>query len=450
MQHLGREAKAAAGAAIRAACEAKGWGPSRMARELGIAEGRGPQGLGRQAVRRWMTGGQAPVYWRPWIEKLLHLNLAPYLDAPGPATVVEDCAGEATADVCAAPPGAPPDLGDATNRRDALKTAALAAAATAADITSPTAALAYTRRLESTAIGSGTLDHLEGQLERLTARYAATPAREAWRIAGGVRAEVAQLMEGRHTLVQGRELARLAGMLSVVLGWLAHDMGAATAAEAWCRDGYAHGLQAEVPEVCAWADDARATICLYDDRPGQALAAAERGAAHAPAGSRAAARLAGQLSRTSAAAGRPDAFAAAHRTALRHVEQLPAHGAGLFGADAVRLRSFDASSYLALDQPGRALKAAEDAICQYRSVPYHQQSPTRMAIAQLDAAEAHAALGQIDAALALGKDALGCQRMVAAITSRTARLLHRLHPHRHRHPQIQEFARTTATLLPAP
>ncbi|WP_405677392.1 hypothetical protein OG292_23020 [Streptomyces sp. NBC_01511] len=38
-------------AAIQQACQQRGWGPSKLAREVGIAEGRGPHGVDPGGVR---------------------------------------------------------------------------------------------------------------------------------------------------------------------------------------------------------------------------------------------------------------------------------------------------------------------------------------------------------------------------------------------------------------
>lgn len=351
-----------------------------------------------------------------------------------------------------APSAALTEAGDDTNRRNALKALGVAtatAATAAADLAHPRAAMGYTLDLERTDLGPSTLEHLQVQLTQLGSSYASNPPAATWATAATAREHTARLLAGRHTLEEGRELARVAGMFSVVLAWLAHDMGATALAESWCVDAYAHGRQSEVPEVCAWADDARTTIALYDDRPTEALGAAMRGLAAAPTGTAAAARLSAQVSRATAKAGRADAFDDAHRIARRHAEHLPAHGAGLFGADAVRLASYDASSHLWLGAPRQALDAAEQAIAQYRAVPYGKQAPTRMAIAQIDLAAARAELGELDGALDAGRQALACRRLVGSIVARSTDLGRALQHIDGRAPEVRAFTAEVRAARPA-
>ncbi|WP_256177903.1 helix-turn-helix domain-containing protein [Kitasatospora aureofaciens] len=59
---------------IRAAREALNWNRPRLARELGIAEGRGPKGLGQDSVYRWETARRTPDYWMPWLVQVLKLD----------------------------------------------------------------------------------------------------------------------------------------------------------------------------------------------------------------------------------------------------------------------------------------------------------------------------------------------------------------------------------------
>ncbi|MEU8139492.1 tetratricopeptide repeat protein [Streptodolium elevatio] len=59
---------------IRRAREARKWSQARLARELGLVEGRGPDVLTRQDVSRWERGGRQPEYWMPWLVEILRLE----------------------------------------------------------------------------------------------------------------------------------------------------------------------------------------------------------------------------------------------------------------------------------------------------------------------------------------------------------------------------------------
>jgi hypothetical protein len=82
------------------------------------------------------------------------------------------------------------------------------------------------------------------------------------------RRQVEDLIAGRHTLREGRELYRHAGWLSVILAWLSHDLGDPVTAQVHCLDAWEHGWQAEDYEICAWVMDARNTIAMYSNQPG--------------------------------------------------------------------------------------------------------------------------------------------------------------------------------------
>jgi len=305
-------------------------------------------------------------------------------------------------------------------------------------------ALTWSRELERTDVGPGTLEHLEAAVDQVCGRYGELPAAEALPVARHYRRQVARLLGGRHTLREGRALARAGGLLSVALAWLAHDLGDTAAAEAYCLDARLHGEHAELPEVCAWAEDCRATIALYDERPQDALQAALRGRSRAPGGTAAEIRLTAQVARASARAGRLDGFELAMTEARAAQRRLPAHAAGLFSADAARIDSFEASGARMLGRPDRAARAATAALEHYRAAAPgpdgRHRSPTRLAIALLDLAGAHAACGDLDAALASGEEALSGGRPAEAIRVRGRQLASALLARDPRSPQVRAFA----------
>lgn len=323
-----------------------------------------------------------------------------------------------------------PETGDeATNRRDMLKTLGFGAVSSLSGsrlVPNAAEAMGFTADLERTDVGPGVLEHLNTQIDELAANYAAAPALRTWPTVWALRHHTAMLLNGKATLAQRRELAQVGGMLSIILAWLAHDLGEPIAAHAYCIDARAHGQAAEAPELCAWADDTAATIALYSNRPAQALAAAQRGLSVAPQGTAARVRLASQVARAFARLGAESRFVAAHAVAHEASNALPAHASGLFSADAVRVISYDASSWLWLDQPERARRAAAEAVAEYGAAPYGVLSPTRMAIAHLDLAAACTALGEIEGAVDHGHQALNCGRIADAVVTRAEGLAHDL------------------------
>ncbi|UWM47703.1 hypothetical protein N0X72_01075 [Streptomyces carpaticus] len=361
-------------------------------------------------------------------------------------------AGPENATPAAPPPAmagaAPHEEGDPTDRRSAL---ALLGGAVLIPLVNPDTARAddvraYTVGLTSGGVDPARIEDLELAVHRLGAAYPNHAPRDLWSVAASQRQAAASLLEQRPTPRQGRELAHQAGMLSVVLAWIAHDLGRKDLVAVLCEDAWQHGEQAGSPEVCAWSEDVRCTDALYDQRPWDALAAANRGVAIAPGKSKAAIRLSAQLARAYAYVGNKSAFLAAAAEADRFREHIPPHGAGLFAVDAVRLISYNASSYGRLGDHNRAALAAAEAIGQYEAVPSALQAPTRLAIAQLDLAFAHAELGNVDGAIEVAQYALTSSRLVQSIRGRAHRLGRTLALNHPELPQARSFSEETRAL----
>ncbi|MFD5317541.1 transcriptional regulator [Streptomyces sp. NPDC127098] len=317
---------------------------------------------------------------------------------------------------------APPEAGDPTNRRSLVALLGGTALSALASTDSVEGIRAYTRRAAATDVSNRCIEELELAVHQLGATYPAHYPSELWSITGRHRERAAQLLESRHTLSQGRQLAHQAGMLSVVLAWLAHDLGRRDLVGPLCDDAWEHGRQADSPEVCAWAEDVRCTDALYSGRPLDALTAATRGLTVAPRNGNAVVRLSAQLARAQARLGNREDFVEAARRAHGYRDHIPLHGAGLWSVDAVRIYSYDASSYGWLGEHHRAREAAERAIELYEAVPEPNKAPTRLAIARLDLALSQAALGDPEAALAVAHQALDGDRIVQSIHDRARQL----------------------------
>ncbi|WP_059013527.1 hypothetical protein [Streptomyces specialis] len=347
----------------------------------------------------------------------------------------------------APPRAAPSETGDPTNRRSALALLGGTALTPLVVVESARAedVRAYTRRAELTDLVPDDIESLERAVHHFDVAYSALTRaphspRDLWPVVAAHRHRASTLLDARrHTLREGRELAHHAGMLSVVLAWLAHDMGRRDLVPALCADAWHHGRQAGAPEVCAWAEDVACTEALYADRPLDALTAATRGLAVAPRNGSAAVRLSTQLARAQARLGNREGFAEAAARAHRHRDALPAHGTGLFAVDAVRIVSVDATSFGWLGAHRRALDAASEATGLYETAPAPRPAPPRRAIARLDLALAQAALGEPEGAIATARRALNGDRLVQAIRDRATHLHHALTRRYPAHPTTRTF-----------
>ena len=112
--------------------------------------------------------------------------------------------------------------------------------------------------------------------------------------------------------------------------------------------------------------------------------------------STAAVRVSAHLARAHARLGAYDQFTDTLRATQTRLSQLDACGSDLFSADAGRLASYAASSYIWLGQPQQAVPYAKDAILFYGEVSPEERSPTREAISRLDLALAFVDLDSPD------------------------------------------------------
>ena len=429
-----------------AARKAAGLSQERLAEQLGVE---------RSTVQRWEAGHSTPQPWhRPRLATVLsisHDKLAGLLaDQPcsdgqlrtTSALPMVSRSGDAGGDQQAGGDDLSPfpPVGDITDRRQALTllgTSAVGVGAAHADLDpftqSAVEAMEFTRRAEASQLGPRTLEHLDSVVSDMAATTNHIPPGELFPKARWYRRQVEDLIAGRHTLREGRELYRHAGSLGVILAWLLIDLGDLVTAEAHCLDAWEHGWQAEDHEICAWAMDAKTTIATYNNQPAAARDAAERGLKQAPQGSAAAAGVSVKLARAYARLGQVDQFQEVLKDAQTRFGQLNHPSSGLFLANSGMLAFYTADSYIWLDQPSGAISYAKETISFCRGLGLSEREPTREALARLDLARAHADLGQPDDAVEHIEQVLGSEYITATVLSRLGDLIVRI---QHRYPQL--------------
>ncbi|MGH3697489.1 MAG: helix-turn-helix domain-containing protein [Pseudonocardiaceae bacterium] len=420
---------------LAAARKAAGLSQERLAERLDVE---------RSTVQRWEAGQNSPQPWhRPRLATALgisHDELAGLLaNRPSSDDQVRveqallsppqwgDVGGEqATRDDLLSFPV----VGDITDRRQALKllgTSTLGVGVAQAEFgpltQSAMEAMEFTRRAEASQLGPRTLEHLDSAVSDMAISFNHTPPGELFPKARWYRRQVEDLIAGRHTLREGRELYRHAGSLSVILAWLSIDLGDLVTAGAHCVDAWEHGWQAGGYEICAWAMDAKATIATYSNQPAVARDAAACGLKHAPRGSAAAVGVGVKLGRAYAKLGQADQFRDVSKDAQKKFGQLDHPSSGLFSVNSGMLTFYTADSYIWLDQPDRAIPYAKETIafCGGRSPT--EREPTREAIARLDLALAHAELGQPDDAAEQIEYTLNSERITPVVLSRLGDLM---------------------------
>lgn len=273
-------------------------------------------------------------------------------------------------------------------------------------------AMEFTRRTGVSSVGRGTLEHLELIVSDLNRGYSqGEPLGELFVVARAYRARVDELIHGRHTLSELRDLYVYAGGLSELLAWLANDLGHPRTAQAYAVDSYAHAEQAGHGELGGWAADVMTTIASYAERPDRAVQAARKGIARVPIDHPLAIQLRVKAARAYARLGDRERFDTLFTEARRLHDQLPAEtpnrftiGTGTLASYAIT--AYPAHAYLALEDFHAAKTHSEAALAVHESAPPASSSPGKGAMARLNLATALTHLGEPDEAAALGHQAL--------------------------------------------
>ncbi len=288
-------------------------------------------------------------------------------------------------------------------------------------------AMEFPRGTAVSAVGTGTLDHREAVLADLNRTYCVQPPRELFAVARAYRQRVDQLIQGRHTLKEERELYVYAAWLSELLACHAQDSGSPLAAEAYALDCYEHADQAGHGVLGAWATATMASIALYTAQPGKAVLAAQKGIGKVPGQHPLAVALRTQAARAYARQGRRDECVELLAEAQELHDRLPARPPGRISVDnniyaSYAMTAHPASSYIWLTDYQQAETHARAALAAYESAAPADRKPTRVAIARIDLSIALAHLGSLDEAIAHGSQALSSGRVTDTVLSRAVEL----------------------------
>ncbi|MGH3885131.1 MAG: hypothetical protein ACRDSZ_00950 [Pseudonocardiaceae bacterium] len=288
-------------------------------------------------------------------------------------------------------------------------------------------AMEFTRGTAVSAVGAGTLDHLEAVLTDLDRSHCVQQPGELFAVARVYRHRVDQLIQGRHTLKEERELYVYAAWLSELLAPQAQDLGFPLAAEAYALDCYEHADQAGHGVLCARATETMASIAFYTAQPGKAVLAAQKGIAKIPDQHPLAVALRTQAARAYARQGQRAECAELLAEAQELHERLPARPPGRFLVDngiyaSYAITAHPASSYIWLADYKQAETHARTALTTYESAAPVDRRPTREAIARIDLSIALAHLGSLDEAVAQGSQAFSSVRVTDTVLSRAVEL----------------------------
>lgn len=200
---------------IRQACEERGWGPSKLARALGIAAARGPSGMSRQYARKLLEGERLPgELWMPAIVNVLGLRTDQLAEIPGPEAVYVDTVDSVLA------------LGRSDVDRRIFLTASGGTALAFLGVPDAEAIIRRVRTVAPTAVrvGAGEVAAVETMVTTLGNLAAEYGGGHAKRLAVDYLIDnVGPWLQGRYTETTGRKLYAATSQLAHLVGWMTQD-----------------------------------------------------------------------------------------------------------------------------------------------------------------------------------------------------------------------------------
>ncbi|WP_129787224.1 hypothetical protein [Promicromonospora panici] len=203
-----------------------------------------------------------------------------------------------------------------------------------------------------------------------------------------------------------------AAWLSSLLAIASSYRGDHTSALVWALDAQNRGQAAGHPVISGWALLTRATVSHYQGRGARSLDLAREGAAVAPVGTVAFAKLTCQQMRSHASLGDRQGMQAARRQAQAAISALEDDGnAGVHSIARAAEPPYTAASLLLVGEYAEALAITEDLIIA-AYLPGRARETSSYARTLLVLALAQAGLGKLDEAAATGATALGVPGIV--------------------------------------
>ncbi len=236
-----------------------------------------------------------------------------------------------------------------------------------------------------------------------------------------------------HTALPGnrRRLHSIAGWAAGMAASAQLDLGDDAAARASCRSALLYGQHANDARLMAWARDRQAKIAFYTGDIPAVLRIAAEGLAVSPRPIGIEVGLLGATARAHACLGDTAAVMLTLRQVDDEFARLPASeiGGGLFRISEIYPAACFSTATVWLDEPDLTRQHAQTVIDYFSRATGLSRRPTRLAIAQLDAAVALVQQGKPDEACHLAQLAIGTERMVSSVRTRAgeldAALLHR-------------------------
>ena len=262
-------------------------------------------------------------------------------------------------------------------------------------------------RVRRSDLGSGTLAAVQFKADQLCAEYAYLPAGELKQEGRAWLDRITELLNGRLSLREHREILVTAGWLSLLVGCVEYDTGDTRGAEATRLAALQLGREAEHNEIVGWAEEIKAWQALTTGRYQQVIAAARtgRGATRTHSVS---VQLAAQEAKAWARMGDRRMVEAALDQGRTLLEALPYpdNPDHHFVVDPDKFDFYAMDCYRQVGEDHLAEMYAHEVVRKGTAPDGTERSPMRIAEARLTLGVTAARRGDLDAAQAAGAQAL--------------------------------------------
>jgi transcriptional regulator with XRE-family HTH domain len=285
-------------------------------------------------------------------------------------------------------------------------------------------AIELVRRVRASDTGQATLEAIELAVDRLCRSYTSMPPGDLLAGLQTYRAYVGNLLDGRTTLAQRRQLMAFAGWLSLLTAIVDVDLHLRRATAANLDAARTIGHELDHLELLAWAIEIEAWQALTDHRYDEAASLSRTGRALAPADTSVHVQLAVQEARASARLGLARETHRLLDEAAGALDRMPPpeHPEHHFVFDPRKMVAYTATTLAWLgDNPPLAEEYARRAVAQYEAAT-DGRWPRRLATTRIDLALVLARIGHPTEAAHLGALALDSGRLVPSNIWRVAEL----------------------------
>lgn len=266
-------------------------------------------------------------------------------------------------------------------------------------------------RLDASEVNSATIDGLRITVEALCSSYASQPADELIIESRTWLRRVAELQEQRLSFAQRRETLQLAGWLALLVGCLEYDLGDRRRAESTRQAALKLGTELGSPGIIGWAHEMRAWFALTTGDYRGVITAAEAGAA-ASGNHSVGVQLVAQQAKAYARMGRKDDMARSLERGRRLLEGMPYPDniSNHFVVDPAKFDFYAMDCYRHVGDDQYARTLADEVIRDRTDFTGREQSPMRIAEAQITLGVAAAREGDLEEAVSHGRQALAGKR----------------------------------------